>query len=116
MFGTPPAPDKSQEPSSNFPTPEPAPDIVENRIPPAQMENPASVFQAAPNPDVEAVSAFQAPPSSQQEQQPVSSPEAQVSNPSENPPANPAKGKSEDPSTDRVDDLLRQFRERYGKS
>lgn len=104
---------------------------------PAPAEEAVSAFQAPPA--EEAPSAFQAAPAQQeqapvfkalQNEAPVSAFEAppeppafSAAPPAENaasafqaPPAPAAVEKSDDASTDRVDDLLRQFRERYGKS
>lgn len=69
---------------------------------PIQTENDNAPFQATPFPEPEArpqPSAFQAVP-------PVTAPEKQSPQDA---------GPDPDPSTDRVDDLLRQFRQRYGK-
>ncbi len=117
----PPAP--IQEPASMF------------QAPPAPAEDAVSAFQAAPAepqppafqapPQENPASAFQAPPPQPQEQAPAFTPAPPAQDTAgafQSPPVQPApqespsEGKSAEASTDRVDDLLRQFRERYGKS
>ncbi len=131
----------STQPPSSDKTPPPEP--VEQPAP-SPPEQKSSFFQPEPEPREEAVSAFQAPPEDIGSDSPFlagktpssdedseSSGEEKAEAPSDSSPTTPATESATNPqppevpassdekaegSTDRVDDLLRQFRERYGKS
>ena len=117
------APAPVQEPAFMFQAP-PAPAEQadsEFQAPPTQQQPP--VFQTPPAPPQEnPASGFQAPPPEPQEQPTAFSPAQDAASAFRAAPVQPAPGESssgedsDDTSTDRVDDLLRQFRERYGKS
>ncbi len=129
MFGAPPAPGESAPAPSAFSAAPPLP--MEEPKDPAEAstspkEEPSSMFQSPPAATEDSVSAFQAPPKEEQApafQPPPPAPPAedassafQAPPPQEAPRQSPSEEKADQAATDRVDDLLRQFRERYGKS
>lgn len=109
-------PQPISKPTSEEPTPVPAPSRFNPETAVAFSKAQESVFQAPPTqvtPPAAAPAAFQLPPDSpfeiiatEQPALPASSPTSQTE-PTAPPPAAV--------ETDRVDDLLRQFRERYGR-